>query len=98
MAGHPEFNGKFEKLQIALFNYLAFKSINNMQVKFTYIWSDGKKYTGEWLNNKMHGHGHLIWPDGKEYIGEFAEDKRHGNGKFKWKDGREYNGQWLKGK
>ena len=20
-----------------------------------YIWKDGKKYEGEWLNNKMHG-------------------------------------------
>ena len=43
-----------------------------------YKWSDGKSYEGDWLNNKMHGWGHLIWPDGKQYIGEFEEDKRHG--------------------
>jgi len=37
--------------------------MNEIQGKGTYIWSDGKKYDGEWLNNKMHGQGHLIWPD-----------------------------------
>lgn len=32
-----------------------------------YKWSDGKRYEGEWHNNKMHGKGFLVWPDGKEY-------------------------------
>jgi hypothetical protein len=39
---------------------------------------DKKSYVGQWLNNKMHGEGHLTWPDGKQYIGHFDEDKRQG--------------------
>ena len=39
--------------------------MNEIQGEGTYIWSDKKKYQGQWLNNKMHGIGHLKWPDGK---------------------------------
>ena len=42
------------------------------------MWPDGKSYTGEWLQNKMHGQGHLKWKDGKSYIGSFEFDKREG--------------------
>ena len=34
-----------------------------------YTWADGRKYRGQWLNNKMHGEGEYIWPDGKSYKG-----------------------------
>ena len=43
--------------------------MNEIQGEGVYDWSDKKKYSGSWMNNKMHGHGHLIWPDGKQYIG-----------------------------
>jgi hypothetical protein len=26
---------------------------------------DGNAYEGEWLNDKMHGHGIHTWPDGE---------------------------------
>lgn len=45
--------------------------MNEIQGQGVYLWSDDKKYDGQWLNNKMHGHGHLIWPDGKQYQGQF---------------------------
>ena len=32
---------------------------------------DGRKYEGQWLNNKMHGKGTFSWVDGKIYIGEY---------------------------
>ncbi|MBF0429473.1 MAG: hypothetical protein HQL94_11170 [Magnetococcales bacterium] len=41
----------------------------------TFIYGDGGKYTGHWLNGKMHGEGHFRLPSGGEYKG-------------KWKNGR----------
>ena len=39
--------------------------MNEIQGKGKYKWSDEKIYVGEWVNNKMHGRGHLTWADGK---------------------------------
>ena len=39
--------------------------MNEIQGNGRYTWADKKCYTGCWLNNKMHGEGHLAWPDGK---------------------------------
>jgi hypothetical protein len=41
-----------------------------------YTWSDGRKYEGEWKNNKMHGKGTFTWSDGRKYVGEYIEDKK----------------------
>ena len=34
-----------------------------------FTWSDGKKYKGEYLDDKKHGDGVFTWPDGKNYTG-----------------------------
>lgn len=73
--------------------------MNVLQGKGTFTWKNtGKKYTGEWMNNRMHGKGHMIYSDGKEYIGDFDNDLRHGQGLYKFGDEREYEGGWFKGK
>ena len=63
-----------------------------------YNFSDGRKYYGEWRNNKMDGHGKFEWPDGRKYEGEYKEGKKDGIGIFKWPDGRIYKGMWENGK
>ena len=35
----------------------------------TYTWKDGRKYEGEFLNDKRHGHGKFTLPDGRIYEG-----------------------------
>ena len=45
---------------------------------------DGRKYEGQWMNNKMHGKGNFSWADGKKYIGEYQEDKKEGYGELTW--------------
>lgn len=45
---------------------------------------DGRKYDGQWFNNKMHGKGIFSWPDGKKYIGQYLEDKKAGYGELTW--------------
>jgi hypothetical protein len=41
-----------------------------------YIWTDGRKYEGQWLNGKQHGEGKYVLPDGKEKIGIWENGKR----------------------
>jgi hypothetical protein len=53
-------------------------------IRRKYCWADGRVYTGEWLNNKMHGHGEFRWPDGRKYTGYYKDDKKHGHGVFEW--------------
>lgn len=33
-----------------------------------YLWKDGRKYEGFYLNDKKHGYGIYIWPDGRVYL------------------------------
>ena len=42
------------------------------------IWSDGKKYEGEFLNDKRDGIGRFTWADGRMYIGEWKGGKQNG--------------------
>lgn len=40
-----------------------------------YRFADGQYYIGDWLNNKMHGHGLLYWFDNQiRYEGDFTND------------------------
>ena len=60
------------------------------------VYSDGKYYIGELLNNQFHGKGILYYKDGKiEYDGDFIKGKREGKGKYIWEDGQYYIGQWV---
>ena len=34
-----------------------------------FIWTDGKSYKGNWVNNEMNGEGTLVYMDGKIYKG-----------------------------
>jgi len=38
-------------------------------------WLDGKKYTGEYLDDKKHGYGVFDWGNGKFYEGFWEDGK-----------------------
>ena len=60
------------------------------------VFSDGKYYIGELLNNQLHGKGILYYKDGKiEYDGDFIKGKREGKGKYFFENGYYYIGEWL---
>jgi hypothetical protein len=40
-----------------------------------YTWKDGRKYEGEYKNDKKDGHGVYYWADGKKYDGMWNEGK-----------------------
>lgn len=44
------------------------------------IWADGRRYDGEWLENRCNGRGVLTYKDGRRYEGEYKLDKMHGRG------------------
>ncbi len=59
-----------------------------------YVWNDGSKYTGYWMNNAANGFGKLEHTDGEIYEGSWMNDKAHGYGEFQSRDGTVYKGQW----
>lgn len=40
-----------------------------MHGKGVYTWKDGRRYEGEYVNDKKQGWGQYIWADGRMYIG-----------------------------
>ncbi len=50
----------------------------------TYLWPDGRRYEGDWVNSKMNGRGKFYFADGRVYVGEFANDFREGVGVMTW--------------
>lgn len=40
-----------------------------------YTWADGRKYEGEYINDKKHGFGIYTYPDGRSYKGQWANGK-----------------------
>jgi len=40
-----------------------------------YKWADGRKYEGDYLNDKKHGFGIYTYPDGRSYKGNWSNGK-----------------------
>lgn len=68
-----------------------------LYVKGIYIWSDGRKYIGEWRSSKMNGVGIYKWKDGREYKGSYKDDKKENFGVYIKSDGKKYEGEWRNG-
>lgn len=55
------------------------------------LYVDGKyKYSGEWLNDRMHGSGKFTYASGTCYDGQWEHSEYQGTGTFSWPDGRRY--------
>jgi len=61
-----------------------------------FIWTDGRKFVGDYKNDAKHGYGTFTWADGRTYVGEWADGKQHGKGAYT-KDGLTRYGIWEKG-
>ena len=69
-----------------------------MHGKGVYTWADGRRYEGEYVNDKKHGFGVYTYPDGRSYKGEWANGKQHGEGVFITPQGAQKRGVWVDGK
>ena len=63
----------------------------------TYAWRDGRKYVGEYKDNKRHGQGTYTYANGDKYVGNFIDDKEHGQGTFTFSDGERKTGFYMNG-
>lgn len=45
-------------------------------------WKDGRRYVGEYHNDKKEGYGEFYWPTGKCYKGQWKDGKQNGNGEL----------------
>lgn len=59
---------------------------------------DGRKYVGEWRDNKYHGQGALTSPNGVKYVGEHRDGLPNGRGTWTFPNGSTYVGEHRDGK
>lgn len=53
-----------------------------------YIWDNGDKYAGEWVNWQRHGKGTYLFNNGDKYAGDWVNNKRsESTGMYKWASG-----------
>ena len=68
-------------------------------------WPDGRKYEGNYKNDKKEGYGVFSWPDGRIYKGNWKNGRQEGEGEFYnpkndtwkkgiWKEGKRI--KWIK--
>ena len=72
-----------------------------MHGKGVFTWADGRKYEGEYYDDKKQGHGIFHWPDGRQYDGYWMSGKQQGvgiyfNAKKEVRFGRWDNGKRVK--
>ena len=46
-----------------------------MHGKGAFTWPDGRRYIGEYANDKKEGFGEFIWQDGRGYRGEWLNGR-----------------------
>jgi len=68
-----------------------------MHGKGNMTWKDGRKYEGDYQNDKRHGQGIYTWPDGRKYRGPWLNGKQHGEGEYILPNGKTRRGLWNNG-
>ncbi|CAI8021236.1 Alsin [Geodia barretti] len=61
----------------------------------TFVYTDGRLYTGNFTCARRHGKGTMVWPDSSKYIGDWVYDERHGEGQFTFNTREVYDGRWV---
>lgn len=64
----------------------------------TYLFQDGTKYEGRFLNGYPHGNGIVLYTNGDRYEGEMANGSFEGYGTLELSNGTQVTGNWSNGK
>ena len=64
----------------------------------TTLFSDGREYTGEWVDGEPHGLGTMTGPSGEKYVGGFRDGEFSGEGAYSWPSGEKHWGEFQNGK
>jgi hypothetical protein len=62
--------------------------------KGTYVYPNGGKYMGDWLNKLPHGRGVFTSREGNVYFGEWVKGVKNGKGKMTFISGDTYTGEY----
>ena len=62
----------------------------------TYVWADGDKYVGDWVDGERDGKGTMYYNSGAKYVGDFVDGYGTGHGTFTMTNGDKYTGEHLK--
>merc|ERR1712217_830445 len=57
-------------------------------------WPDGRRYSGQYAEDRKHGEGTFSWQDGRRYQGQWVCGKRHGVGTYTNAKGITRCGTW----
>lgn len=71
---------------------------NKMEGMGVFSWKDGRRYEGEYRNDRKEGYGEFQWPDGRMYKGSWKSGKQDGEGLFISDKGISRKGIWKEGK
>ena len=58
-------------------------------------YSDGGKYSGQWLQGMKEGQATMAWANGGSYVGAYVKDKRCGYGVMRYATGGTFAGDWA---
>ncbi len=67
------------------------------QGKGTYVWANGDKYVGDFMNDQATGQGIYYSHEGWRYEGGFRDLKFHGKGTYYFSNGKKKDGVWENG-
>lgn len=59
-----------------------------------YLFDNGDKYNGEWVNGLRNGYGRYDYHTGEWYLGDFKNDTISGQGNYRLLDGKWISGKW----
>lgn len=62
-----------------------------------YIYPNGDKYTGQFVNGKRQGSGQFVYANGDRFQGFFVNDMKDGLGIYSFKNGDVFNGNFKNG-
>ena len=60
----------------------------------TYMWTDGQRYAGDWVDDVQQGRGEWSSKAGDKYQGDFRAGRRDGSGSMTYANGMRYEGLW----
>lgn len=90
--------------QTVLFSSLIFSQLyaqctsgDCVNGKGRWLYANGDRYIGEFVNGISHGRGAYYYANGDIYKGEFTNGERHGYGTMQWLNGDKYIGEYHKG-
>ncbi len=60
-----------------------------------FVYDNGDRYVGDFVNGKREGHGEYLFANGDRYVGVYAKDKPEGHCEYLFANGNRYVGDFL---